>query len=117
MNSPEPKAEDLLFPPPNEAELSALKAAHRKVFTFAAAGHTVACKPMGRVTWKRIQQMQSDPDDKTDITETILADTLLFPTRERFDQLLDEYPAAAEAIALDLVGLAKGDEAKRGKRA
>lgn len=110
-------ADELLYPDPAAADMASAKAATKKLFSFKAAGHTVLCKPMSRATWQRIQAAQRDADSKEDVTEIIMLDTLLYPPRAKFEELLEDYPAAAEAIALDLIALAKGDDAKRGKRA
>lgn len=110
-------SEEKMFPDPSAAHITAAKTANKRVLTFQTAGHTVLCRPMSRGTWKRIQHIQKDADSQDDITEVILGDTLVYPERERFEALLDEYPAAAEGIALDLIALAKGEALKRGKAA
>lgn len=110
-------SEKKIFPDPTEADLGAAKAAHARVLTFTAAGHTVLCKPLPRSTWKRIQHIQKNADSEDDITEVILGDTLVYPSRDKLEALLEDYPAAFEPIALDLITLAKGEALKRGKAA
>lgn len=108
---------DKIFPDPTQADLDAAKSAHRTVFTFQAAGHTILCKPLPRATWKRVSRMQKDTDNDEDVAEVILGDTLVYPARDKMEAFLDEFPAAFEAIAIDLIARAKDGALKRGKAA
>lgn len=105
------------FPDPTAADLETAKAKSRKVFTFETAGHTVLCKPISKPTWQRIQRILKDTESTDDVTDVILLDVLAYPAREKMELLLEDFPGAFEAVALDLINRAKGQEMKRGKAA
>lgn len=117
MQTNEQAIEELLFPAPTAEQRAALKLQNKKLLEYSiAGGHTALFKPISRATFRRVQAIQADPDSEENMTEVIVLDTLVYPAREKFEALLEDFPAAAEAVVMDLLGVAKGEAAKRGKR-
>lgn len=116
--TPDEAQDDKLYPDPSKDEKAALKLKHKakRLFEFKVGSNIVLCKKISPVVWKRVQANENaEADEKEDTAAIVLNDTVVYPDREKLTELLAEYPALAEPIGIDLIRVARGDEAKRGK--
>lgn len=66
----------------------------------------VALKKPGPAVWKRFQTSKQDPRDAA---EALVRSCLAYPSTESFNAIVDDQPAALEALALTVARLAGAD--------
>lgn len=101
----------------SEEELKTLEDTHKRVAHIVGknnAWEIVLRKPT-RAEYKRFRSMATNETQKADAQETLARSCVVHPTREAFDALLEDYPAAADACAssiMELVGLVTEESTK-----
>lgn len=100
----------------SDQQIQELEATHKRVAVVTGRGGTWQCafrKPT-RAEYKRFRTMATG-DSKADAQEMLARATVVFPSLEAFDALLEDYPAIPEAAAgriADLTGFAVEESGK-----
>ena len=95
--------------PLSKEEIASLESTHKRVAHIIGrngAWEVVLRKPT-RAEYKRFRSMLHNDAQKADATESLARTCVVYPSREAFDSMLDEYPAigdAAGGVLGELVG-------------
>ena len=89
-------------------QLAELQKLHGRIEHLKGAGDAWECvfKKPDRGAWKRFRQLASKPDTQSEAQEMLALACVVYPSREAFDSLLNDYPAIPEACAGRLGALA-----------
>lgn len=91
-------------------KLSELEAAHKRIATVRGRGNTwtVVLRKPSRAEYKQFRSRLNDDRMKADAQEALVRSLCVYPSREAFDVLLEEWPAIPEAASeavLHLMGM------------
>jgi hypothetical protein len=100
-----------------EEKIAELESTHKRVavVTCAEGEWQVAFRKPSRAEYKRFRSSINDPQLSADATEQLARTLVVYPSREAFDALLEEWPAIPEASSkalLRLMGMATALEGK-----
>jgi hypothetical protein len=85
-----------------QEELAKLKADHADIWHIIGKNDAweIVFKKPSRPQYKMFRANNQNPARKADAQEILLRECIVFPLRERFDELLNKYPAIPEAEAV-----------------
>lgn len=99
-----------------EDQIKELEAAHRRVaHVYARDQWEVVFRAPTRAEYKRFRSEINNPNTSADAQEKLARTCVVYPTREAFDALLEEWPAIPEACSKAfsrLMGLTAEEDVK-----
>lgn len=105
--------------PLTQEDIDKLEVTHKRIAHLKGNGtpppwEIVLRKPT-RAEYKRFRAMSHNPAQVPDAQEVLARATVVYPTREEFDALLEEYPGIPEACGksfTELSGIAHQEDVK-----
>lgn len=101
----------------SDDQIKELEAKHKRVARCGAVGGEweVVFRAPNRAEYKRFRAAINNPNTAPDAQEQLARQCVVYPSREAFDALLEEWPAIPEACSKAfsrLMGLAVDDDVK-----
>jgi hypothetical protein len=106
------------MPKIDEQTIEDLKAKHGEVVHLVdpeTRTEVVARKPP-RAAYKRFRSMAFDPKKQADAAESLMVDCVVYPSRDEWNAMLEQYPALAETFAPEVLKLAGASQSVDAKK-
>jgi hypothetical protein len=81
----------------SQEKLDELESVHKKVFHLEIDGQTIVLRKPTRGEWKKFRSDSTNDAKKSDANEMLWRALVVFPSREEFSEMLEEYPALCES--------------------
>lgn len=100
-----------------QAEVEALEATHKRVAHLKGTGDAweVVLRKPTRAEYKRFRAMSHNPAQVAEAQEILARSTVVYPSKEAFDALLEDWPGIPEACGkafTELSGIAHQEDVK-----
>ena len=102
-----------------QSKLDEIKAKYPRVRVVETAGGTLVLRSPTRAEWRKFKALVLSDDVQAQIgaQETLLFDTVVYPSKEEFGAMLDRYPAleadkGVQQAIKELTGQVTSDEGK-----
>src|SRR5438876_2914283 len=79
-------------------------------------GSEIVARKPPRAAYKRFRAMAFDPKKQADAAETLMVDCVVYPSRDAWNALLEQYPALAETFAPEVLKLAGASQSVDAKK-
>lgn len=107
--------DDMSIPDDQAAELRA-KYGENKLVAASAYGHTVVMRKPSQTQWTWLRQISFDEKKKPFAAEELFKQCVVWPSREKVNAMLDEYPALGDNFGNVLVDYLGMNEKARVKK-
>ena len=101
----------------SQAQLNELEAAHKRIAHIVGKGEAweIVLRKPTRAEYKQFRSKTHNPSQVADAQEILVRQIVVYPNRETFDALLEDYPGSPESCGptlQDLVGMTADEQGK-----